>query len=115
MLPYLNRVSSLSLLSTLSLLSSPSLYVMMTDCSLYGSVVVAQLCRFDEVNPVPLAKCVHIHKVLPLHLIGLPAVSQDMIPSCLLILLRGQIRNSMLIFYITKLIPTGNMIFLISK
>lgn len=65
---------------------------------MYESVEVAQFCGLDEVAPVPLAEGVHVHKILPLDLVGLPGVSDDAVLGCLLEFLLGHVGDSVLVF-----------------
>lgn len=70
---------------------------------------------FVEVDPVTLAEGIHVHGVFALDLVCLPQGLEDMVPGCAFKLLGGQIWDSMLIFYLTTIVPTGSIIFLMSK
>lgn len=76
---------------------------------------MSQLSGLVEVDPVALAKGVHVHQVFTLNLVRVPQCLQDVIPSRALELFRRQVGDPVLVFYLREYIPTGSMIFLMSK
>ena len=70
---------------------------------LIRSVVVAQLCYFLEVLPVPLRQRVHILDIWPLYPVCGPMLCQYVVLPCFLELRRCQIWHLMLINYIYNL------------
>ncbi len=76
------------------------------------------MCDFSsskEVHPVALTEGVHIQWIFPLNFVGLPVPSEDVIAAGLQELLGGEIGNSMFVLCIRGAVPTGSMIFFISK
>jgi len=59
---------------------------------------MSKLPSFPKVHPVALAQCEHVHQILPLNLISLPYIHQNVVGGCLFELLLGQIWHSMLVF-----------------
>lgn len=91
----------------------PEILMILRLC--HRSIVVGQLGRPDEVHPVALRQREHVERVLALDLVGLPVPREDVVAGCLEELLSGEVGHAMLVLYITGEVPTGSMIFLMSK
>lgn len=91
----------------------PEILIILRLC--HRSIVVSQLCRPDEVHPVALRNREHVERVLALDFVCLPVPSENVVAGRLYELLSGEVGHAMLVLYIKKEVPTGSMIFLMSK
>ncbi len=76
---------------------------------------MSEICDFDEIAPVSLTESVHVHQVLSLYLVRLPDVLQYVIPGRFLKLFLSHIGHYVLVLYLKVCLPSGSIIFLISK
>lgn len=72
-------------------------------------------CCPKEIDPVALAERVHVEWVLALYFIGLPVFGEDIVATGLKEFLGSEIGQAVFVLCVEGEVPTGSMIFLMSK